>query len=61
MITVTEVKPGNVHTSVDKALKSRNIPTGGTEGTDDLGFTVGHITRSLDAVKGNVRAAELRA
>jgi len=54
MITVREVESGNIHTSVDKSLKTGDIPTGWSKSTDDLGLAERNIGGTLDTFEGNV-------
>ena len=61
MITMTEVKPGNVHAGIDQLLKGGNIPACGPHGTDDFGFTSGDIGSFCDTFEGDVGAAEFGA
>ena len=61
MISVGEVKTGNVHTGVEHLDEHVNIPAGWSKGADDLGLTHGKVdllenVRELDAarVRANV-------
>lgn len=61
MITMREVKPGNVHTGIDQLFEGGDVPTGGAHGADNFGFTGGHIGGFGDTLEGDVGAAEFGA
>ena len=61
MITVTEVKPGNIHTGVDQLFEGRDVPACGPHGTDDFGLTSGDIGSFCDTFEGDVGATEFGA
>ena len=61
VVTMTEIKPSNVHTSIDQLLEGGNVPTGRAHGADDLGFTGGYIGGFCDTLESNVGAAEFGA
>lgn len=61
MITMTKVKPGHIHTSINQLLEGRNIPAGRAHGTDNFGFTGGDIGCFFDTLEGDVGAAEFGA
>ena len=61
MLTVGEVESSDVHTGLDEPLEGRNIPTGRTEGTDDLRLAGRHIRGGLDGGEGDVRSAQFGA
>lgn len=48
VITVGEVEPSYVHATVHKLLKLINLPTGGSDSTNDLGTTGRNIGIPVD-------------
>ena len=41
VVSVGEVKAGNVHASVEHLDEALGVPAGGSEGADDLGLSLG--------------------
>ena len=54
MVTMTKVESCNRQTLVDQVLKGWNIPTGRSQGTNNLRLTVRRIGLSQDRFKGDV-------
>mmetsp|Transcript_20105 Transcript_20105/g.29972 ORF Transcript_20105/g.29972 Transcript_20105/m.29972 type:complete len:84 (-) Transcript_20105:55-306(-) len=58
MVSVREVEPGNGHTSIDQFLELFHLPTGGSEGTDNLCSPGGNIRSIRDGLEVDVRSTK---
>ena len=60
VISMGEVETGDTHTSIDHCFKLRNLPTGRSEGANDLGTAYTGAVGLSDGIQGNTRATKGR-
>ena len=54
MVTMRKVETSNAKSSIDELLQLSDFPTGGAEGTHNLGLTLGRVGLAQNRVQGNV-------